>query len=474
MLYYKKLFIVTVLICVATVSAIAIPSYLVTSKIWGNEKIIPAGTTVGGLDVSWLSPKEARQVLQEKFPSVPGNASLILKSQDRTWEIPFARLEATYNYQAAIEQALPTNQSTLEKLKLLCSKQEIPLTIQIDVKRLQEELAAINQVYYKPPRNARLILENNNLKVISGQPGRRIDIETTVESVLHMLSGTLDKTAATAETFKAAATPHTAATSVSFTIPAVPVTVKKIKPDIAAEELRAVNRQLAVFATTFYQKDENRSKNVQLAVQAVDGTILKPGEVFSFNDRTGPRSPQNGYQNANMLVSGELSPGIGGGICQVATTLYNAALRAGLKIKERTPHSRPVSYVPPGLDATVVEGSIDFQFTNNTKAPVFIAARINDNNIIIKIFGEKEDPSQKIKINREVRVIQPGTVVKEDSSLPPGEVKVARKGEEGYEVYVYRLFYKGEKEIKKELVSHDYYSPVDTIIKVGPRAKGKK
>jgi len=213
--------------------------------------------------------------------------------------------------------------------------------------------------------------------------------------------------------------------------------------------------------------------NIKLAVEAIDGTILKPGEIFSFNRQTGTRSALNGYQEAEVLMSGKLSSGIGGGTCQVASTLYNAALRSGLKIEERMPHSRPVSYVAPGLDATVVDNSVDLQFVNNTKAPIFISARVIDNKITVRIFGKKEDHSLKIKINREVRAIQPEIIVNEDNSLPPGEVKIVQEGEKGYEVYVYRVFIKEKKELKKEQVSHDYYRPVNAVIKMGPKAKGK-
>lgn len=449
--FLKKFSTITVLLCIATASAIAIPSYLVTFENQDNGKAIPDGITIGGLDVARLSPEEARQVLQEKFPSVPEKASLTLTSEKRMWNIPFVRLNAVYNYRLAVEQALQISEDPLSKLELLWHERNIPLAIQIDTKKLREELVAINQYYSKPAQNARLILENNTLKIIPEQPGRHIDIEKTVKSVLHALSA-----------------------KNNLSIPKIPVVVKTVMPDITSKDLCDINKQLAVFATTFDQEEKNRLKNMQLAVQAIDGTILKPGEVFSFNGQTGPRLPQKGYREATAIISGSPSPSIGGGICQVATTLYNAALLAGLSIKERTPHSRPVSYVTPGLDATVADNSTDLKFINTSKNHVFISARVVDNQLIVKIFGKESDPSQKIKINPEVKIIQPGTIVKKDNSLSPGEVKVVKEGEKGYEVYVYRLFFKGKKEIKKELISHDYYRPVDTVIKVGPKLKADK
>lgn len=129
----------------------------------------------------------------------------------------------------------------------------------------------------------------------------------------------------------------------------------------------------------------DRVKNINLAITKVSGYILPPGEIFSFNSVVGKRTTRKGYKKAKVLIDGEIEEGVGGGICQLSSTLYNAAEKAALEIVERHPHGTKVSYVPEGHDATVSYGTLDFKFKNTKNYPIEIKAEIKNNKVYVSI-----------------------------------------------------------------------------------------
>ncbi|AGC68170.1 putative factor for cell wall maintenance or synthesis YoaR [Thermoclostridium stercorarium subsp. stercorarium DSM 8532] len=144
------------------------------------------------------------------------------------------------------------------------------------------------------------------------------------------------------------------------------------------------------FATVIYDKNENRVNNIKIAAEELDGTIIEPGEIFSFNETVGRRTKEKGYKEATIFVDGEKSKGVGGGICQVSTTLYNAALEAGLKIVERHRHSREVSYVEKGKDAAVAYNSKDLRFKNTKDYPIEIKVTVTEDEIRVSIYKKSQ------------------------------------------------------------------------------------
>jgi vancomycin resistance protein VanW len=189
-------------------------------------------------------------------------------------------------------------------------------------------------------------------------------------------------------------------------------------------------------------------------------------EVFSFNEVLGPRTKDRGYREALEIVDGELVPGVGGGICQISSTLYNSVLLANLKIVTRVNHSRPVDYVELGRGATVYYDRLDFKFKNNTASLLVITSQVRNDRLIVSILGQKRGP--KVEIVTSPEAIEPETQLKVDNSLAPGTKKVVRKGRTGFKVEVKRIIKHGEKIVNSELISTDIYSPQSQIIKVSP------
>ena len=227
------------------------------------------------------------------------------------------------------------------------------------------------------------------------------------------------------------------------------------------------------FFTSYQTSSEERKSNIALAVKSINGTLLGAYEEFSFNRTVGERTVKRGYKTAKIIVGGEFVDGVGGGVCQVSTTLYNAVILAGLKIVEYHPHSLPVSYVAPSFDAMVNSSWADLRFINNTKNPIIIMAVANGERLIVKIYGQKMEE----KIERKSVVIEEipapeNLVIDDDSGAYPdlyeGESRVIKYGAKGYKSEGYLLVTKNGKTQSKK-VRTDTYSAVRGVV-----AKSKK
>ncbi len=162
-----------------------------------------------------------------------------------------------------------------------------------------------------------------------------------------------------------------------------------ISPRHSSQELASLT-QVVGYYETWVSGSVHRHNNIRLAAQGISNVLLWPGESFSFNQVVGPRSPERGYMPAPILISGARGTDFGGGVCQVASTLYNAAVNAGLTIEERHPHSKPVGYVPEGRDATVSYPDVDLRFTNSREEPIIIKAGVSGSRLWVKIMGRSK------------------------------------------------------------------------------------
>ena len=163
------------------------------------------------------------------------------------------------------------------------------------------------------------------------------------------------------------------------------------EPELSTEQLTSMlYRDVLGSYTTYGGGSSGRIANIQLACGSCNDVILNPGDIFSYNDTVGERTIERGFQSAPVIANGQLVPGIGGGICQVSSTLYAACLNAGLEIVERYPHSKPVAYIPSGMDATVSWGILDYKFKNNTEYPVKIQDSYANGAIFVQILGTRE------------------------------------------------------------------------------------
>lgn len=215
------------------------------------------------------------------------------------------------------------------------------------------------------------------------------------------------------------------------------------------------------------RKDPGERANILLAAQFVDGLTLQPGQVFSFNDAVGVRTPERGFKEGWMFDNGRVVRGAGGGICIIATGLYNAALHAGLGMIERHPHSGIVSYAPPGCDSSIVYGSEDLKFQNTTDAPLTIRAIPQDGHVVCALFGAVPPPGYQVVVKpAQFAPIPPDTIDIPDPTLGPGRVAVDQKPQPGYTVKVVRDIVVDGRVRLDEVVAFDIHPPHDKIVRV--------
>lgn len=246
------------------------------------------------------------------------------------------------------------------------------------------------------------------------------------------------------------------------------------KPDITTEKLgeEAFPQKIAGFSTRYDASNTNRATNIELACKAIDGTILLPGERFSFNGVVGPRTKAKGYMLAGAYSAGELIESYGGGVCQVSSTIYNTALYANLEIVERYNHSAVVSYVDAGRDATVSYGSQDFKFKNSRTYAIKLKASAKNGILTIEIWGIPEKEEYVIELSSEVTdVIICKTKYKYDSKLGKDEEIVETIGANGAKSIAYKTIKKNGVVISKTVLSEDSYNPMTRVVRTGDKTK---
>ena len=249
-----------------------------------------------------------------------------------------------------------------------------------------------------------------------------------------------------------------------FAIP-LKITLPETTMDSVLEEL--FKDTLSTYTTNYKTSEVERSENVRLAAETLNNVILMPGQEFSYNNIVGERTTERGYKIAKVYQEGQVVDGLGGGVCQVSSTLYNAVVKADLEVIERKNHSLPVAYVKLGRDATVSYGTLDFRFRNNLQYPIRIESKVGGGTLTIKICGIQTNPNRTVDIETEtVAVLDYTKKVIEDANLPMGTEEVIQKGKQGYKVKSYRVTKENGVEVDRKQISIDTYSPVAEIKKV--------
>ena len=227
---------------------------------------------------------------------------------------------------------------------------------------------------------------------------------------------------------------------------------------------------LGVCKTNYAASNKNRTTNLILAAGKINGTVLLPGEEFSYNGVVGKRTVEAGYKNAATYSNGQVVDDIGGGICQISSTLYDAAVFANMDITVRRNHQFVTSYLPAGKDATVVWGSQDFKFKNSRKYPVRITATVSGGVATVQIWGVKEDVEYDISIEtKQISTIKYTTQYIEDPSLPAGTQKVTQAGANGRKVQAYKVMKLNGQVVSRTLLSTDTYRAMTRIVRVGTK-----
>ncbi len=251
----------------------------------------------------------------------------------------------------------------------------------------------------------------------------------------------------------------------------ISVNVVVTQPERDISQVAASYGMITSAVTSASSSSKNRLINLSLACIAINGTVLEPGDEFSFNGVVGARTKAKGYKNAPVYTNGEVSEDIGGGVCQVSTTVWNAAMKADCEIVERHEHSRTVAYVDKGKDATVSWSSQDMKFKNTTGHTLYIVAYLRDDKrVVVEIYGELFPNGNYIKIEaKTTRKIAPGDPVRVyNPALKRGAEVVISEARTGYKAEAYRVYYDGnDTEIKRVFLCSSYYKEAAARIEYG-------
>lgn len=232
--------------------------------------------------------------------------------------------------------------------------------------------------------------------------------------------------------------------------------------------------RLSTYTTYYNSGNYNRSNNLELAAKKINGTVILPGEIFSYNQVVGERTISAGYKEAGAYAGGKVVQSVGGGICQTSSTLYNAALLANLEITDRSNHCFETGYVDAGRDATVSWGTLDFKFKNTRKYPIKVVTSAGGGEITVSIYGLKEEVEYDVEIESYVTSYIPYSVQYEkDNTLEEGKEIIEQSGFDGCNSEAYRILKLNGEVIKKELLSKDTYDPMERIIIIGTKKAPK-
>jgi vancomycin resistance protein YoaR len=306
---------------------------------------------------------------------------------------------------------------------------------------LGAEVAPLVRKFTKNPVDASFRVDGERVRVVKARNGTQLDLPGAGAAVLAAAAGSGAREA-----------------HIGLAIE---------KPTLTTAEARAlgIRRQVSTFTTDMGVSSSNRIWNVHLMADYIDGTIIKPGQTFSFNKTVGERTEERGFREGQMILGSLLLPAIGGGVCQTATTLFNNALDLGLPITERRNHSWYISHYPIGRDATVNWGSPDLKFKNDLDHALLIKTSYTDSTLTFTFYGTKQSRRVVTSTGPQENFTSPQPSYAYDPAAPKGSIRtVTGSHESGFDISVYRKVYERGKLIRKDSFVSHYVAVGDTII----------
>ena len=341
---------------------------------WRAQGLLASGLSIHGVPVGGQTRAEALHRLQQKF----GRLFITFQTPERSYKLSLKELGGEPQIERVVNDAFwfgRTGELLTDATRLFAARSEgheIALPVRWDKARLRRTMWLVATNYYVQPRNAKLEVSESGVQVTEHQMGRALNVGDTLQK--------LQKEYHLGRTEMAA-------------------TAKELRPQVTASSLAGMDVKLGQYTTYFDSGLWGRTRNIRVASEAMQGKVLMPGEVFSFNKITGERTRSKGYRMAKMFErqpgqeEAEVVDGLAGGVCQVSSTLYNAVRKSNqkvgrhLSIVERSHHSLPVTYVPNGLDATVAWPGRDFKFRNRLPHPIYLRTVVSGSRLTVSIWG---------------------------------------------------------------------------------------
>lgn len=430
---------------------------------YSGQRIVPPGVRLGEWRIGGMPERQFRLELHNRLASLYGEAVRI-----GTEDKPDGSSSFTWGQLGLLVQEEELSNwadywfegSRLDTIKRRWQMRGsvIPVNLGISDKVLREALSKVWPAPMNPvTRNAvRLILADDRVEYVPELRASTIDVPELIQRLTTLAYSRFYDNALTESGSTAPLTPF------------VVVPMREAVPEITLDLLKpqGIDRKIAEYSTTSPGSAAGRIHNIRVTAGTIHDKLLAPGERFDYGTIIRETEKKYGYQEAPVIYNGKLVPGIGGGICQVSTTLYNAVLRAGLKVNERRNHTLPISYAPLGQDATFANGYINFVFTNSSDHYLLIRTETDESRVTVKLFGRlPENVTYEVE-SHVVQTLEPPVKFVHNPTLPIGTQTVLQQGKPGFVVETYRIRKENGAEVGKEKLSKDTYQPQTSLVAV--------
>lgn len=423
-----------------------------------DDTHIYQGISIEGIDVSGDTKEEAQKKVDSYIKTLQ-NKEVTFETKLGTTTKSMKDLGLTYTNKEVVQQAYSYGKvgNIIRRYKEQKDAQQdsvkFVLNKNIDTKKAKEQIQQSEDNLIQHAKNATLTRQNGTFQIIKEEEGTVIDYDQSMKQLKQYVSNEWNKKDAT------------------FALKTVVE-----EPKYKSEDLSEVKDVLGTFTTNYSSSTEDRAQNVSNATAHINGTVVYPGEEFSTYDKIAPYTYENGYRTGKAYSNGEVIDSIGGGVCQVSTTLYNALIRSELEITERMPHSMTVNYVPLAADAAMAGTYKNLKFKNNTDTPIYVEGSTYNRNVTFIIYGKETRPDNRtLEFRSEtVATYQPNSVTTSDATMLEGKKVVTRYGHTGYQAKLWKDVYVDGKKEDSILVNTSTYQAVPTLITVGTKKEEPK
>ena len=406
---------------------------------------------INGQEMKGYSTEKAYQVVKDKLKTQMEDTTIELKYNNNVWKFNEDDMFVEDAVKSVVQKAYATSIEQRKTANAINGNNgNFKISFKSVFKNLDENINEIIKTINKEPVNSEVVFTPDSTPMFTITKSEN-GIEVDEQKLYDCLENQFLKTK-----------------NIYIDIP-----VNEIKPEKDENYYSDKLFKMSEFSTDLTNSQAGRRHNVKYALAKFNGKVVKAGETVSFNEVTSPQTLEGGYKNATVILNGVFTQGVGGGICQASTTLYNACVLANLEINEVHKHSLPVGYVELSLDAMVSDGYADFIFTNTSEFDIYIKTYVKGDRAYAEIYGKSIPDGYKI--TRDAEFV--GNIPHRGDKIVPDTDKqytnkVIYKGEyyrlkyprEGYEAKGFKNTYKGDELIKREEIRHEKYQPIDGII----------
>lgn len=429
--------------------------YTYVNEVIENNQIY-SGIFIEGVEVSGLTKEEAVARMTEYVEAYKEQV-IQIEYDSKIEQLPLSEIEFGADIEGAVGEAYLIGRvgNVVQRYKVIKdleqNPKEVNLRFHYSEEKIRSFLESIKNNFSIEPKNAIIQRINQEFIIEKEVAGIQLDIENTMMTLLDIISQGEEELLIQAQ-------------------------VQEVVPTVTTEYYEVIKEPLGLFYTTFNGADTLRTENLRVGASKINGTILHPNEMMSVHDTLSPITAANGYKEAPIIVNGEIEDGMGGGICQIATTLYNAVLLSELEVLERRNHSIPVSYIEKGKDAALFGDILDLKFKNNTEYPIYIESYVDGNKLYMNIYGyDQREANRRLEFESVVlgSVNPPPAKLVYDNTMAKGQRKVQQKEIPGYKVKLYKNIYINDVFVEKVLVNYSEYRATPAIIKVGTKVQSQ-